>query len=82
MTNVASVALSPALTQGLDANFPDQPSDLEVHCQSRFRGRRVPLQPIARLGYTSTYIVDLDLRQAHRHHNVMGHLTKPAKSFS
>jgi hypothetical protein len=32
MNNVALAALSPALTRRLDTNFPDQPSDLEVHC--------------------------------------------------
>jgi hypothetical protein len=36
---------------------------------------------MAQLGYTFTYIADLNSRRVRRHHDDMGHFPKPAKSF-
>jgi hypothetical protein len=82
MTNIASVAPSPALTQGLDTNFPDQSSDSEVHYRSGSKAWGVPLQPTARLGYIFTYITGLDSMWTCHHHNVMRHFVEQAKSYS
>jgi hypothetical protein len=63
-----------SVTRGLDAYFPNQSSDSEVHYRSGFRARRVPLQPTSWLRYPTTYIINFKSRRVHRHQQDYGTL--------
>jgi hypothetical protein len=69
-------------SEGLAHTFPPSNLTQNDHHWLGPGAWAVPLQPIARLKYTFNYIIDLDLRRACRHHHVMGHFAKQAKSFS
>jgi hypothetical protein len=71
-----------SMSRGLSAYLPNQQSDSDIHHRSDSEAQRILLWPTFWLGHAFNYSADLDSRQARRHHNVMEHFTKPAKSFS